>query len=97
LARGKPSQAKITALGQDLIEHILSAEHAYKEQHKLLYASRTCLGSLTISLVDVLEANAISAELLHLLVAHGVSCARLYHERVVRRLPAEYNRLLNES
>lgn len=94
LAPGKEIQAHISSHGRSLIESIHRAENAYEEEHRNLYTSRTCLRDITISLGHVLEANAITAELLHLLVAHGIDSADLYYKRVLSHLEPIYSVLL---
>jgi len=92
---GKPIRADVTPFGRDLINQVHTLDRAVGEQHRSLYKVRRCLGNLKISLVDLLESNAIAAELLHLMVAHDIPSAELYYKRVVRKLPPEYHKLLD--
>lgn len=91
----KSGQAKINAHGHRIIASIHHAESAFHNQHRLLFAPRTCLGKLTISLSHVLEANAITTELLHLIVVHGIESTAEYYERIIRYLPSVYSDLIN--
>ena len=92
---GEAIRANVSTFGWFLINQVHKADQAYAEQQRSLYRSRRCLGKLTISLVDLLEANAMVAELLHLSVDHGVPSAEQYYRRGVCQLPPEYNKLLN--
>lgn len=91
----KKSKARISEWGQSLVDSILATEHAYGQKHRQLYRTHECLGHLRVSLDHVLEANAVTAELLHLIVAHGTDSAELYYRNVIRNLPSIYSDLLH--
>ena len=87
-------QARVTQKGEQLIEAIYRIENEFHSQHQRLFAKRTCLGKVPISLSHILEANAITTELLHVLVAHGKGCTLDYYTRVICHLPSVYSELL---
>jgi hypothetical protein len=93
---GKAIRASVTPFGRFLIDEIRSSDRACHEQQQRLWKPRRCLGCFTISLVDLLEANAVATELLYLLVAHDMPSAEQYYRRVICHLPPEYNKLLKK-
>jgi hypothetical protein len=94
LELGKPMRATLTTFGEYLVNKVLESDRAYLEEQRALFRHVSCLGK-RITLVDLLESNAIVAELLHLTVEHGTPAAGQYYERLVRYLPPEYKTLLH--
>ncbi len=95
LQNGKAIQADVTPFGLSLIGEVQEADRLYNMERRRLYKTHTCKNDLTVSMVDLLEADAIAAELLYILVSHNAASAEQYYRQVVCQLPIEYNKLVN--
>jgi len=90
-----PITGDISPAGRALIKRVHRADQLSARELHALHRACPCLGNLTVSLPDILEANAVAAELLHLYVLHNASAVEAYYERLVRKLPPLYNKLVD--